>query len=711
MKLKIEYVFVIVVLLCLTLPSIFINTKKDVVSDIDNRKLVELPDFDEENYFEKFETALSDRIGFRSSFIKLYTRANDFFLKTMVHPTYTYGKDGYVFFHVHKNVEYSEFHHNFALMVSKLQKYCEERGIKFYFLFDPEKLSVYREFLPKGVYYNDEWVTQFTSELDSVGVNYIDNTQLLREKSKNEQVYNKKYDAGHWNDLGMFYGMNNLFSKMHNDFPNIRELTFEDFIVSTKVEKNLPVSYFPINEEVPSFKAKSKISNLTNQYSKDMDLNNQFRHFHYYKNSEKAAENLPKILVFQGSYLNRNGNFIINNASEEIGIHNYQNVLDAPKYINLYKPDCVVFEVAEYTFSDTYFNLERMENLEFPEIFNTENVSVSTNEQKNAFVIFGNSIDKIVISNSIQNLKSAWLKVDNEIYDLNNDSGCLFTLIKKDSYKVNSNFELLYKTSDEKYYKAYLKLDIPHSVENPEYVTENCSLFSNRYGNILKNPSWISENSKITNNYVYEYKTFVEENEFNSFIIQLYNPSYDSYYALDVGTGGRRCKIYTHNLPTGEYTINLRANSNKSDELVSYKVKLVNSEKYYIDLFIDELSSKYIKVHGVKIFKYIDTQKFKFETKIIDNNFNSIYVQLYNPRTNNYSSVCSTSKDNIKNFIYTHLDDTGEYVLNLKANSNKKDEMVSYKVYLENGRSYLINLGLEHFDYKNVVVNKFTFEK
>ena len=84
MKLKIEYVFVIVVLLCLTLPSIFINTKKDVVSDIDNRKLVELPAFDEENYFEKFETALSDRIGFRSSFIKLYTQANDFFLKTMV---------------------------------------------------------------------------------------------------------------------------------------------------------------------------------------------------------------------------------------------------------------------------------------------------------------------------------------------------------------------------------------------------------------------------------------------------------------------------------------------------------------------------------------------------------------------------------------------------------------------------------------------------
>ena len=90
---------------------------------------------------------------------------------------------------------------------------------------------------------------------------------------------------------------------------------------------------------------------------------------------------------------------------------------------------------------------------------------------------------------------------------------------------------------------------------------------------------------------------------------------------------------------------------------------------------------------------------------------NCTKVDFFNPRTNNYSSVCSTSKDNIKNFIYTHLDDTGEYVLNLKANSNKKDEMVSYKVYLENGRSYLINLGLEHFDYKNVVVNKFTFEK
>lgn len=579
MKLKIEHIFIVIIFLCLSLPAIFINTRKDVVSDIDNRKLVELPKIEEEKYFKKFEKALSDRIGFRSSFIKLYTQVNDFFLKTMVHPTYTYGKDGYVFFHVHKNIEYGEFHHNFALMVLKLQKYCEERGIKFYFLFDPEKLSVYREFLPKGVYYNDEWVTKFTSELDSLGVNYIDNTNLLREKSKTEQVFNKKYDAGHWNDLGMFYGMNNLFSKMHNDFSNIRELSINDFDVSTRIEKNLPVSYFPIKEKVPVFKSKLKFTNLTNQYSKDMDLNNQFRHFHYYKN--ETAENLPKILVFQGSYLNRNGNFIINNSSEEIGIHNYQNVLDAPKYINLYKPDAVVFEVAEYTFSNTYFDLEKMKNLEFPEAFNVLESFRALNTEIKNFVIKGDAVDKIVISKSIQNIKSAWLKIDNEIYDLNNDSGYLSTFVKRNTYNQNTVCELFYKEANEKLYKTMIKL-----------VTSNSSV--------------LNEESAST------------------------------------GT-------------------------------------------------------------------LIDDNKFVFETNVVDNKFNAVYVQLYNPRTNVYSNTCSTSKENIKNFIYFHSGDTGEYTLRLKANSNKNDEFVSYKVYLENGRNYLVNLDLEYFDSKKVIVRNFSF--
>ena len=214
------------------IPLCFFKTGNNIVSSIDNRKLVEFPNFKEANWKKNFESYLADRIGGRSFFINLNTVFNDKVFRKMVHPAYTYGKDGYVFFEIHKNIEYEEFHHQFALMVQKIQKYCEERGIKFYFLFNPEKISVYSRYLPKGVYYNDNWVKQLFSELDSLGVSYVDNSDFLKEKSYSEQVFNKKYDAGHWNDLGMFYGMNNLFKKMSYDFPSIRELTFEDFLIS-----------------------------------------------------------------------------------------------------------------------------------------------------------------------------------------------------------------------------------------------------------------------------------------------------------------------------------------------------------------------------------------------------------------------------------------------------------------------------------------------
>ena len=43
-------------------------------------------------------------------------------------------------------------------------------------------------------------------KLEEYGVNYITNEYVLKEKSETEQVFNVKYDAGHWNDLGAFTG-------------------------------------------------------------------------------------------------------------------------------------------------------------------------------------------------------------------------------------------------------------------------------------------------------------------------------------------------------------------------------------------------------------------------------------------------------------------------------------------------------------------------
>ena len=47
---------------------------------------------------------------------------------------------------------------------------------------------------------------------------------------------------------------------------------------------------------------------------------------------------------------------MLESFSEFILVHNYINILDFDYYINLFNPDIVIFESAEYTHSSTFFN-------------------------------------------------------------------------------------------------------------------------------------------------------------------------------------------------------------------------------------------------------------------------------------------------------------------------------------------------------------------
>ena len=158
MKHAIKFIYVAAFLLILVLPLLFLNTKANAVSEVDNRTLVEMPEWTNQNFSQNFESYLKDRVGFRNEMINAYAVLNDSVVGELTHPIYTYGKDGYIFFGMHQNVEYSDFMRAFADMVFKMQEYCESRGSNFYFMFEPEKISVLRDYLPEGVNYNDDWV-------------------------------------------------------------------------------------------------------------------------------------------------------------------------------------------------------------------------------------------------------------------------------------------------------------------------------------------------------------------------------------------------------------------------------------------------------------------------------------------------------------------------------------------------------------------------
>ena len=363
---KITRITIFLFSLLILVPVFFMNFKGNQVSLTDNRMLAENPFKAEsrepgERIPAAVERYISDRIGFRDEIILSYTLLNDKLFGEMVHPFYSYGKDGYIFGGI-LDIQYDEYHEDFANMVADLQTYCNDRGIPFLFVFDPSKTTVLSEYLPEGVNYSADWVNTLMEALDERGVNYVNNTQMLIDKTaQGEVVFNQKFDANHWNELGAFYGVNEILKELQKDLPNITLNTKDEFDISKKVEETLLLSEFPINEEVPVFTGKETVEEVSGEIANELELDVNYRNFGIYHNEEKLEQKVPSILSFQGSYLNHIGlEFMENALGEYVVVHNYQNIINAPYYINLFQPEAVVFEVAEYTLENDYFSQDGM---------------------------------------------------------------------------------------------------------------------------------------------------------------------------------------------------------------------------------------------------------------------------------------------------------------------------------------------------------------
>jgi len=365
----IKTAFLLLFALLLLAPLAAFRRGTGLVSEIDNRTLQENPLSSEErakggDLTAKLEKYVQDRIGFRDEMILGYTVLNDRLFGKMVHPSYCYGKEGYVFFQMSPPVEYSAYHEAFADMVKKLQDYCAARGVPFLFMFEPSKATVLPEYLPAGTRWNSGWVDEFFQALDARGVRYVDNRALLREKwDAGEAVFNRQYDAGHWNDLGAFYGVNAALEELRKDFPGIHVNAMEEIHVTEELQTTLAVSKFPIRELTPRFEFPGmEVEDVTASLSGEVWRNEGFQGIGCYINPARLREGAPRALVFQGSHMNGLGRKFLQNALGEYDyIHNYQNVIDFDYYFNIFQPECVIFEVAESPLSDDrYFDYERM---------------------------------------------------------------------------------------------------------------------------------------------------------------------------------------------------------------------------------------------------------------------------------------------------------------------------------------------------------------
>ena len=89
--LKRIYIFrIILFIIILVVPIITINLKPNQISEIDNKKFMEISDIFEGDLTDNIETFIGDRIGFRTSMINAYTIGMDVLFNYMVHPSYEY---------------------------------------------------------------------------------------------------------------------------------------------------------------------------------------------------------------------------------------------------------------------------------------------------------------------------------------------------------------------------------------------------------------------------------------------------------------------------------------------------------------------------------------------------------------------------------------------------------------------------------------------
>ena len=463
---KLQILTVILFSLVLFLPIVTFNFEKEAASEIDNRMLAENPFTNgigiNGDRTAAVENYVNDRIGLRDEMILAYTVLNDRIFGKMVHPSYTYGKNGYVFGSGLNEVNYGEYHKIFAEMVGQIQNYCESRSVPFLFVLNPAKPAVLTEYLPSGIEYDNSWTKLFLEDLDSLGVHYIDNTVCLREKiQKGEQVYNIKYDANHWNDLGAYYGTNNILSALSERIRNIHVNTQEDIEIGESLKTSLLVSRFPIHELVPQITLHTNYENIGEKYRKELVLDSQFSGFGYCINEERKEAGAPRVLVFQGSYMNGLGSkYLLNSFGEYISIHDYQNVINFPYYFNIFKPECVVFEVADYTFSDKYFDSERMKAMRLnpnPDFYLNQGNYVEPNEsiaQEGKIETKNVSLEDLIVKKGamltyiVWNTPKSgygWLKLGDDLYDLSEtESGYETTVLTEDYIEYEQKIKAVF---------------------------------------------------------------------------------------------------------------------------------------------------------------------------------------------------------------------------------------------------------------------------
>ena len=352
-------IFIFAFLACMVVPALFMNTKEMQISSIDNKLLTEWPGFDPTlSNNTEVESYLNDRIGFREQAIEAYTVLNDKLFHVMVHPLFMYGKEGHIFYkdptyikgYQHMNTD-EEYLDTFVDFLSATEAYLKDKDIEFLYFLCPDKKTIYPEYFPGSVHVNESnpGITDYMKEqLDKTDVDYIIPVEELKAAKSEKVVYNKLYDATHWNEDGAFIGHKLIDERIQKFYDDVRPLTEDDYTKTTVHEDTLDVARFSIDEDVPHYVLKEDRSNDMTTYLYDtMEYEDNTFYSHF---TCPDSGNDRILLVFCDSYFGNYHKYYQDRFKEVYFVH-WHNYKYLEYYVNLFFPDMVIYETAERSIS------------------------------------------------------------------------------------------------------------------------------------------------------------------------------------------------------------------------------------------------------------------------------------------------------------------------------------------------------------------------
>lgn len=364
MKRKINIVFIVTFMMCISLPYLFAHRdKEERISYTENRILAQYPSFRlgngalNKNILDDWENWLNDNFRGRTTMVELNAALQYRLFERIVKSDAIPGEKPWIFVneketikeYQHLNLLSEEALNQYAGNMQAISDYLKERGIAFYYFQCYDKEEIYPEKYAEGI--NQIGPVSKAEQLVNALQEKTDVKQILvREpllERRDEMIYYQFVDMVHWNDRGAYYGYQVMMNTLQKDFEDVRILAETDYEVIEKEQKaELYAFDYPYTETVPFYYIKdSRAEEITETTRASWSFLHVNEYMNEYRNED--CGNDLKILLLGDSFIRMSIKDDIAESFHDTLSIDWLNLPILDEVVEAYQPDIVIFESSQ----------------------------------------------------------------------------------------------------------------------------------------------------------------------------------------------------------------------------------------------------------------------------------------------------------------------------------------------------------------------------